>query len=284
LSVIRGVPDIPTYDGLCTFVGLYPIRRFARGHFHLVILIGSAGLAKSRTARRVLGDNVCWIEDNATPFGMYAKLYKHRDQFVVIDDVDALYADRSGVRLLKCLCQTEPDKGLAWRTDARSLERQGIPREFMTRSPVLIIGNDWRTLNKNLAALQDRGHVLVFQPSAAEVHQKAGGWFTDQEIYEWLGQNLHRVREPSLRLYERAAELTAAGLDWTEVLVAKPNNPRDCLAAELLASPAHRGNMLERGPSWPRAADAEPPPSTTAAWPVVRLRIGPEGRGRWSPG
>ena len=36
-----------------------------------------------------------------------AKLYRHRDQFVVIDDVDALYADRSGVRLLKCLCQTE---------------------------------------------------------------------------------------------------------------------------------------------------------------------------------
>src|SRR5207253_1906194 len=29
------------------------------------------------------------------------QLDRHRDRFVVIDDVDALYADRSGVRLLK---------------------------------------------------------------------------------------------------------------------------------------------------------------------------------------
>jgi hypothetical protein len=47
---------------------------------------------------------------------MYAKLYRHKDEFVVIDDVDALYADRSGVRLLKCLCQTE--EGGRWRRPA----------------------------------------------------------------------------------------------------------------------------------------------------------------------
>ena len=64
----------------------------------------------------------------ATPFGMYVKLCRHRDQFVVIDDVDALYADRSGVRLLTCLCQTGEEKAVAWHTDARSLEPQGIPR------------------------------------------------------------------------------------------------------------------------------------------------------------
>ena len=105
---------------------------------------------------------------------MYAKLYRHRDEFVVIDDVDALYADRSGVRLLKCLCQTEEEKAVAWHSDARSLERQGIPREFTTKSRVVIIANDWKTLNKNVAALQDRGHVVFFEPSAAEVHAQAG--------------------------------------------------------------------------------------------------------------
>ena len=113
---------------------------------------------------------------------MYAKLYRHRDQFVVIDDVDALYADRSGVRLLKCLCQTEEEKAVAWHSDARSLERQGISREFTTKSRVVIISNDWKTLNKNVAALQDRGHVLLFQPSVAEVHAQAGKWFDDREI------------------------------------------------------------------------------------------------------
>ena len=146
------------------------------------------------------------IEGNATPFGMYVRLYRHRDQFVVIDDVDALYADRSGVRLLKCLCQTEEEKSVAWHSDARSLERQGIPREFTTKSRVVIISNDWKSLNKNVAALQDRGHVLFFQPSAAEVHRKAGTWFDDLEIYDWFTKNLHRLREPSLRHYVRARE------------------------------------------------------------------------------
>ena len=41
----------------------------------------------------------------------------------------------------------------------------------------------WKTLNKNVAALQDRGHVVLFQLSAAEVHQQAGKWFDDREIY-----------------------------------------------------------------------------------------------------
>jgi hypothetical protein len=231
----RGQPhkvlQLTTYQRLEEY-----LRAFAQGHFHLLILVGAGGLAKSRSVKAVLDGRACWIEGNATPFGMYVKLYKHRHQFVVIDDVDALYADRSGVRLLKCLCQTEVEKSVAWHSDARSLERQGIPREFVTRSRVVIISNEWKTLNKNVGALQDRGHVLLFQPSAAEVHNQAGKWFEDKEIYDWFATNLHRVREPSLRHYVRARELKAAGMDWTEVLAADAENPRARLAAELLTS------------------------------------------------
>jgi len=90
-----------------------------------------------------------------------------------------------------------------------------------------------------LAALQDRGHVLLFESGAAEVHRKAGTWFDDPEIYEWFAANLHRVREPSLRHYVRARELKAAGMDWTNVLAADVENKRERLAAELLASDAH---------------------------------------------
>src|SRR5271170_6326374 len=140
---------ITTYDRLEAY-----LAAFAKGHFGLLILVGSGGLAKSRSVRAALGGSGCWIEGNATPFGMYTKLYRHRDEFVVIDDVDALYADRSGVRLLKCQCQTEEEKAVAWHSDARSLEKQGIPREFVTKSRVVIVANDWRTLNRNVAALQ----------------------------------------------------------------------------------------------------------------------------------
>src|SRR5208283_3689539 len=160
----RGHPHkvlhLSTYDRLEAY-----LRAFAQGHFNLLILVGAGGLAKSRSVRSVLNGKACWIEGNATPFGMYVKLYRHRDQFVVIDDVDALYADRSGVRLLKCLCQTEEEKSVAWHSDARSLERQGVPREFKTKSRVVIISNDWKTLNKNVAALQDRGMCTCSSPT-----------------------------------------------------------------------------------------------------------------------
>lgn len=231
---------VTTYERLDQY-----LQAFAKGHFHLLILIGNGGLAKSRSVRAALGGKGCWIEGNATPFGMYVKLYRHRDEFVVIDDVDGLYAERSGVRLLKCLCQTEEEKTVAWHSDARGLERQGVPREFTTRSRVVIISNDWKTLNKNVAALQDRGHVLFFQPTAAEVHRQAGVWFDDPEIYDWFAANLHRVQQPSLRHYVRARELKAAGMDWTVVLADEAVNPRARLAAELLASPQY-GSTAER--------------------------------------
>lgn len=231
-------PDGASY--LATYAKLHQyLRAFAHGHINLLILIGPAGIAKSRTVREVLGNSACWIQGNATPFGMYEKLYQHRDQFMVIDDLDSLYADKTGIRLLKCLCQTEEDKVVGWHTDARSLERHGIPREFTTTSRVIIICNDWKTLNRNVAALQDRGHVLVFQPSAAELHRQAGTWFRDPEIYAWFGANLHRIAEPSFRHYVRARELKAAGMDWTEILAADSDNKRARLAAEILASASY---------------------------------------------
>ena len=225
---------VTTYDRLEEY-----LRAFAAGHFHLLVLVGAGGLAKSRSVRACPGWEGVLDRGQRHPVWHVRELYRHRDEFVVIDDVDALYADRSGVRLLKCLCQTEEAKAVAWHSDARSLERQGIPREFVTKSRVAIIANDWKTLDANVAALQDRGHVLLFQPGAAEVHRKAGTWFDDPEIYQWFATNLHRVREPSLRHYVRAKELKAAGMDWTEVLAAEAENPRARLAAELLASAAY---------------------------------------------
>jgi hypothetical protein len=130
---------------------------------------------------------------------------------------------------------------VAWHSDARSLEKHGISREFTTTSRVIIISNDWKTLNMSVAALQDRGHVIMFEPSAAEVRRKSGTWFDDREIYEWFGANLHRVHEPSMRQYVRASELKAAGMDWTDVLAVPAENRWQRLVAELLASDACSG-------------------------------------------
>ncbi len=227
--MLEGSVTLVTYAALEAYV-----KAFAAGHMNLLILVGPPGLSKSRTVRSVLRDTAAWIEGNATAFGMYLELFQSRDRFVVIDDVDSLYSDKNGIRLLKCLCQTEDHKLVAWHSASRTLEKAGVPREFATQSRVIIICNDWRTLNRNVAALQDRGHVLLFRPTAAEVHAKAQGWFQDQEILEWFSSNLHRIPNPSLRLYLRAAELRKAGMDWANCLPVLPENMRKRLVKELM--------------------------------------------------
>ncbi len=209
------------------------LAAFAKGHINLLIVVGPPGLAKSRTVRRMVGEDVCWIEGNATAFGIFTKLYRQRDEFVVIDDVDSLYSDRNGIRLLKCLCQTEDVKTMAWHSASRTLEKAGIPREFSTRSRAIIVCNDWRTLNRNVAALQDRGHVLVFRPTAVDVHERAKEWFRDTEILDWFEQHLSQIHEPSLRLYVRAAELKRAGMSWQTVIPLSPESLRRQLVLTL---------------------------------------------------
>src|SRR5256885_6729774 len=86
---------VPTYTELEQYV-----RAFAAGHLNLLMVFGPPGVGKSRSVRQALGSQVCWVGGQATPFGIYLQAYEHRHQPIVLDDVDGLYADRTGVRLL----------------------------------------------------------------------------------------------------------------------------------------------------------------------------------------
>lgn len=221
---------VRTYAELDTY-----LAAFSAGHLNLLILLGGPGLSKSRRVRNVVGDRACWIEGNATAFGMYMTLWEHKDKLVIIDDVDNLYSDRNAVRLLKCLCQTDPQKQIAWHSGTNRLERAGIPKSFETGSRVALIANDWKTLNGNVEAVQDRGHVIVFEPDAAEVHGQVAKWFGDQEIFAWFEQHLHLIHRPSMRHYVRAAELKKAGLNWMQAILSDALSEKTVLVAQIKA-------------------------------------------------
>jgi hypothetical protein len=172
-------------------------------------------------------------------------LWHHRHQPVVLDDLDGLYASRDGVRLLKCLTQSEPEKRVSWHTDAPTLARDGIPRQFTTTSRVVIITNAWKTLNRDVAALQDRGHVILFQPSAVAIHLRTAEWFWDQEIFDFLGERLHWLAEASMRHYVAAWELKQAGLDWRSLVLSRCLKGRALLVAQVKADPGY-GSEAER--------------------------------------
>jgi hypothetical protein len=232
----KSLPDhalrIRTYAGLREYT-----QAFAAGHLNLLILCGPPGVGKSRGLRTAVGSNVCWIDGNASVFGIYQETYVRRNQPIVLDDVDGLYRDRNGIRLLKTLCQTEPVKTLSWHTDAPTLEKRGIPRQFTTTSRMAVIANQWQTLNADVAALEDRGHVLIFDPTALEIHRQASTWFWNQEIFDFVGRWLHLMKQPSLRTYVQAWELKTAVLDWQTGILGR------CLAGTALEIARLKANL-----------------------------------------
>jgi len=215
-SLPEFVTPLRTYADLANYA-----QAFADGHLNLLFVFGDPGLGKSRCLRSAVGDKACWIDGTASPFGIYCQAYENRDKPLVLDDVDGLYRDRNGVRLLKALGQTDRIKNVSWQTDAKSLDRQAIPRRYNTSSRIAIIANQWKSLNADVSALEDRGHIVSFEPTSLEVHSQAATWFWDQEIFDLVAANLHLMTRPSLRTYVLAYERKTAGLDWQTVVLSR---------------------------------------------------------------
>jgi hypothetical protein len=219
LETIEAMLTLKKYSDLDRIVSV-----FAGGNYNLFVLLGSPGHAKSRTVRAAVEasrEPFLWVRNTVSAFRLYLDLFKNRQaKLLVIDDVDAFYADRNLVRLLKCLCETEEVKTLAWHTDAARLGREGVPREFEISMKVAVISNDLKRLNANVGALEDRGRVFSFEPDAREVHERARAFFDDAEIIEFIEARLGLLsKRLSLRDYWKAYEDKAGGLDWRRMFL-----------------------------------------------------------------
>jgi hypothetical protein len=219
---------VTTYAELQQFVSA-----FANGKLNTVIIIGAPGLQKSRIVADTLGTHAHFIRGQTTAYGLYRDLYLHRNAPLVLDDLDCLFADRAAVRLLKCLLETNPVKTVSWQS--RATQQDGLPSGFQTRSNVIIITNAWKTLNAHVSALEDRAHVLVFQPTPIEVHLRVGTWYWDQEIFDFIGSHLSLIKRPSMREYVLAWDRKRAGLPWRYFLLGRWLSGKQLLVAQLRA-------------------------------------------------
>jgi hypothetical protein len=227
------------------------LAKFAAGELGLVLLLGRHGSGKSECVKRALRTsptpprrsndaeaNVLYVEGHVKPFGLYLSLWEYRDHPVVLDDLDRLYADSDCVRLLKPLCNSEPIKRIAWLTNL-TLNSADIPVSFSTMSHVILIANEWRTLNPNVRALEDRAIILHFDPSNAEVHRRVATWFQDDEVYQFVAGILPCIKSLSMRHYWKGSQLRRAGLpDWrSSLLQMLLSDPRIACVAALQYEP-----------------------------------------------
>jgi hypothetical protein len=234
-NIPRNAVVVERYQELNSFT-----QAFAAGHLRFLMVVGPAGTGKSRAMRSAVASRAAWVDGNATAFGVYCAAFMHQDQPIVLDDVDALYRDANGVRLLKQLCQSETSRLLGWYSDPQYLERRGIPRMFTTSSPVAIIANRWSTMNADVAALEDRGHMIVFDPPPIEIHRQAALWFHDQEVFDFISEHLHLITAHSFRTYLLALELKKARMDWKRTILSRFLSGRLLLVAQLKADPTFK--------------------------------------------
>ena len=87
------------------------LRKFAAGELGLMLLLGRHGTGKTENVRTSLrigamtdassndSERPLYVEGHARPFGLYQQLWRHRDQPVVLDDLDKLYANADCVRI-----------------------------------------------------------------------------------------------------------------------------------------------------------------------------------------
>jgi hypothetical protein len=168
-----------------------------------------------------MGKTICYIQGHARPIQVFIRLFESKDQPVVLDDAEGLYDDSAGRNLLSNLTQTDEEKTLEWLSSSKILVDQDVPMRFSTTSRVCIITNRWSGSQKEIQALEDRGHLIYFDPTPDEVHRYVGSWLQAgaQDVYDFVGDNLHLIDRPSCRLYVKAFERKEAGGNWREYVL-----------------------------------------------------------------
>lgn len=194
----------------------------------LVFLVGNPGSSKSHSVRgRLDPDRHRYVKcARLTALQLYKQLYRSRNKAIILDDVEDALKRNDTSRILLNLCETdEESRRVAWfGTESLLKVRKGkkevpVPQEFMTSSRVCLVSNDWDILTGRFQALLDRGVVVFFDPAPEEIHRFVAGWFTDEEIYGFVGGHLADIAQHSIRYYVLAQDVKRHGLDWRKALI-----------------------------------------------------------------
>jgi hypothetical protein len=170
------------------------------------------------------------VKGSATPIGLYQTLYKYSDAncVVVFDDCDSILLDDVALNLLKGALDSGKKRKISWLSESSTLRREGIPDSFEFKGSVIFITNlkfetmKSQKLRDHLDALQSRCHYLdltldTMRDKILRIKQiaKDGVLFKDYEfetetqdaIFEFMEKNQNRLREMSLRMALKIADL-----------------------------------------------------------------------------
>jgi hypothetical protein len=228
-------------------------RACIAGDIRAMIVTGPAGIGKShgvttQMEKATLFDQVAGnktrfeiVKGAMSGIGLFAKLYKFSDakNVLVFDDCD-IWEDQDAINVLKGALDSGKTRRISWNKDSRLLRDEGVPNSFNFNGSIIFITNksfDARKASKiqpHLDALQSRCHFLDLTVNTErdkmlrikQVHRDAeGGLFADydfseeqtDEIMSFIWDNHSKLREVSLRMCLKVADLVKISANWREL-------------------------------------------------------------------
>ena len=221
------------------------------GSVKAVIVSGPPGVGKSFGVEQQLakGDLFTTIAGKPPKYevvkgamssiGLYMKLYEFREKgnVIVFDDCDSILFDDLSLNILKAALDSGKKRHISWNTESRALDQMGIPNKFEFQAGAMFISNikfdniKSKRLQDHLEALESRCHYIdltidterekvlrikqIVEDGMLREYDFPEG--TTEELLEFIDTNKKRLRELSLRMVLKLADLKKSfGDNWQE--------------------------------------------------------------------
>ena len=221
------------------------------GDIRALIVTGPPGVGKSHTViqemeKASLFDKIAQrnprfeiVKGAISGIGLFATLYKFSDprNVLVFDDCD-VWSDPDALNVLKGALDSGKKRRISWNKDSRLLRDEGVPNSFDFHGSIIFItnvdvanNNKRSTVKAHIDALQSRAHYLDLTIDTErdkmlrvrQVHRDTNnGLFEDYgfsdaqstEILDFMETNLTSLREISLRMAVKIADLVKVSKNW----------------------------------------------------------------------
>ena len=219
-------------------------RATKKGDVRAMIVSGPPGVGKSHGVEKVLGKHelIAALGDKPAKYqvvkgamsaiGLYCKLFNYadKDNVLVFDDCDSIFADELSLNILKAALDSKKNRTIHWNTDSFKLRNEGVPDSFNFQGGAIFITNikfdnvKSKKMRDHLSALESRCHYMDLtidtdREKMLRIKQITNdGMLNDyalgdevvQDIVDYIDVNKTKLRELSLRTVLKVADLAKA--------------------------------------------------------------------------
>jgi hypothetical protein len=175
------------------------------------------------------------VKGSMTPIGLYQTLFNNANagDILVFDDCDSVLFDEVCLNMLKAVLDSGKKRTISWKAESSALRREGIPDRFDFKGGVIFITNvnfenvRSKKIKDHLAALMSRCHYIDLEMDSVDdkflrIDQiirdgmlKEYGFSKEfeKEIVDFMHENAGRLREISLRMVLKIADLAKMNYD-----------------------------------------------------------------------